>query len=160
MIKLKSLLKEESSKLDTAKEIYNNGIDLYAKIEELQKEIDTAKEQYENLRKGLLDAEYSNLITKLKKIYPNAKGVKKVGDGVLVQLPKGEFIEKPFDVATKLSSEIGTPSSVKVAGKYDMDKPGSYSATVFNGFFAEFSAPYTKSVTNLPKWNSDSKKLK
>jgi hypothetical protein len=160
MIKLKSLLKEEASKLDTAKEIYNNGIDLYAKIEELQKEIDTAKEQYENLRKGLLDAEYSTLITKLKKLYPNAKGVKKVGDGVLVQLPKGEFIEKPYDVATKLSSEIGTPSSVKVAGKYDMDKPGSYSATVFNGFFAEFSAPYTKYVTNLPKWNSDSKKLK
>jgi hypothetical protein len=159
MITLKSLLKE-SVDLDKAKEIYNTGIDLYAKMEELLKEIDASKEQYENLRKGLLDAEYTNLIDKAKKLYPNAKGVKKVGDGVLVQLPKGEFIEKPFDVATKLSSETGTPSSVKVAGKYDMDKPGSYSMTVFNGFYAEFSAPYIKSVTNLPRWNSDSKKLK
>jgi len=159
MITLKSLLKE-SVDLDKAKEIYNNGIDLYAKIEGLQKEIDTAKEEYENLRKGLLNAEYTNLIDKAKKLYPNAKGVKKVGDGVLVQLPKGEFIEKPYDEATKLSSEIGTPSSVKVAGKYDMNKPGSYSATVFNGFYAELSAPYIKSVTNLPRWNSDSKKLK
>jgi len=149
MIKLKNLLKE-STELDKAKDVYNKAVDIQKEIDSLEKQKNSLVNQYTDLRKGLLNAEYDTLISNAKKLYPNAKSVKKVGDGVLVQLPKGEFIEKPFDVATKLSSETGTSSSVKVAGKYDMAKPGSYSATVFNGFFAEFSVPYIKSVTNLP----------
>jgi len=153
MIKLTNLLKE-STKLDKAKDVYNKAVDIQKEIDLLEKQKNSLVTQYSDLRKGLLNAEYDKLIASAKKLYPSAKGVKKVGDGVLVQLPKGEFIEKPYDVATKLSSEIGTPASVKVSGKYDMAKPGPYSATVFNGFFAEFSTPYIKSVTNLPVFDS------
>jgi len=153
MIKLTNLLKE-SAELDKAKNVYNKAVDIQKEIDSLEKQKISLVNQYADLRKGLLNAEYDRLIASAKKLYPKAKGVKKVGDGVLVQLPKGEFIEKPFDVATKLSSEIGTPSSVKVGGRYEMDKPGSYSAIVFQGFYIEFSIPYIKSVTNLPVFDA------
>lgn len=159
MIKLKNLLKEETSKLDTAKELYNKAIDLWDEIGKLQKEQAGIIKQYNDLRNGLLDDAYNRLIDAAKKLHPNAKGVKKVGDGVLVQLPKGEYITQPYNTAVKLASEMGTEKSVKVAGRYE-NYSSSGINTQFNGFYAEFSVPYIKSVTNLPAWSGTVKKLK